>query len=76
MRTIQFTGFDGEPFILENIPDTADVELLIVKDEKDGQLKNLVVRDGLNVLATFSSVVSFYDTRLKFTKVNGSKDFL
>lgn len=76
MKTIHFTGFESEKYKLENVPDDAYAELETRKDGKDGDIQQLIVRQGLGVIATFSSIVSFYEDTLTFTPLSESKDFL
>ena len=76
MKKIHFTSFDSEKFTIENVPDDAFAELIVRKDGKDGEIQQLIVRQGLGVIATFSSIVSFYEDTLTFTQLSESKDFI
>lgn len=76
MKKVLFSGFNGDKYELEQIPDTAEVFLETLNDKEDGQVRQLIIRDQGQTLATFSSIVSFYVDTLKFTSHSKSKEFI
>lgn len=75
-KAISFTGFNGEKYRLSGIPLTAKTYLERLKDTEDGETTMLMVKDGDQTLANFSSIVSFYVEDLTFETINGSKTFI
>lgn len=76
MRTIEFSSFDNEKFSITCVPDDATIELRQLKDAQDGHIQQLVISHKGSAIATFSSIVSFFDSSLKFDKLTGSKEYI